>query len=188
MLELLLELLGLLASFLLEDPVVLVIILVTTLVHQVLEDLPHVVVVWPLFELEVPAVLKILVELLRKTPGERLNRRCHLLVFDSIVLVIFVFALKALPWQTAFQEVYQNEAYGLEVVSTTLFYAQVGVHGSVTRSSSQRLVVFVRNMLAGFGVSETFGETKVNDIYVVLLLANSNEEVVRLDVSVQEVA
>ena len=43
-------------------------------------------------------------------------------------------------------------------------------------------------MLACLRVSEALGETEVNDIDVVLLLANSDQEVVRLDVSVQEVA
>lgn len=43
-------------------------------------------------------------------------------------------------------------------------------------------------MLSRLGVSEPLGKTKVNHIDIVLLLANSNQEVVRLDVSVKEVA
>lgn len=43
-------------------------------------------------------------------------------------------------------------------------------------------------MLSRLGVSEPLGKTKVNHIDIVLLLANSNQEVVRLDVSVEEVA
>jgi len=82
---------------LLEDPVVLVIILVTTLVHQVFEDFSHVVIVWSLLELEVSAVLKILVEFFRQTSSKRLNSRRHFLIFDSIVFVILIFALQSLP-------------------------------------------------------------------------------------------
>lgn len=43
-------------------------------------------------------------------------------------------------------------------------------------------------MLSRLGVSEPFGKTKVNHIDIVLLLTNANQEVVRLDVSVKEVA
>lgn len=43
-------------------------------------------------------------------------------------------------------------------------------------------------MLSRLGVSESFGKTKVNHIDIVLLLANANQKVVRLDVSVKEVA
>ena len=43
-------------------------------------------------------------------------------------------------------------------------------------------------MLSRLGVSEPFGKTKVNHIDIVLLLTNANQEVVRLDVSMKEVA
>jgi hypothetical protein len=40
-----------LLALLFEYPVVLVVIIVTTLVHEILEDFPHVVVVWSFFKL-----------------------------------------------------------------------------------------------------------------------------------------
>ena len=43
-------------------------------------------------------------------------------------------------------------------------------------------------MLTCLWISESLGETKINYIHVVLLLANSNQEVVWLDISVEEVA
>ena len=43
-------------------------------------------------------------------------------------------------------------------------------------------------MLTSFGVSEALGQAEVNHVHVMLLLANSNEEVVGLDVPVQEVS
>ena len=43
-------------------------------------------------------------------------------------------------------------------------------------------------MLASLRVTEALGKAEVDDIDVVLLLADSDQEVVRLDVSVQEVA
>ena len=43
-------------------------------------------------------------------------------------------------------------------------------------------------MLARLGVSESFSQAKVDSVYIVLLLANTDEEIIRLDISVQEVA
>lgn len=43
-------------------------------------------------------------------------------------------------------------------------------------------------MLTRLRVSESFGETKVDHIYIVLLFANANQEIVWLDVSMQEMA
>ena len=100
-------------SSLLEDPVILVVIVVTTLVHQILEYFAHVIVVGSLLELQISAVLQVSVEFFWETSGERLNGRRHLLVLDTVVLVVFVFTLQSLPWQISFQKVQQNEADGL---------------------------------------------------------------------------
>ena len=43
-------------------------------------------------------------------------------------------------------------------------------------------------MFTGLGVAETFGQTEINNVYVVLLLANTDKEIVRLDISMQEVS
>ena len=43
-------------------------------------------------------------------------------------------------------------------------------------------------MLAGLGVSESFGETEIDDVYVVLLFTDTNQEVIWLDIPVKEVA
>ena len=43
-------------------------------------------------------------------------------------------------------------------------------------------------MLASLGVSEALGQPEVDHVDVMLLFANADEEVVRFDVSVQEMA
>jgi hypothetical protein len=43
-------------------------------------------------------------------------------------------------------------------------------------------------MLSGLRVSETLSQAEINHINIMLLLANSNQEVVWLDISMQEVA
>lgn len=59
-----------LLSRLFEHPVVLVIVIMTTFVHEVLENFPHVVIVWSLLELQIPAIIEIGIELLWKSPGQ----------------------------------------------------------------------------------------------------------------------
>jgi hypothetical protein len=95
----------------------------TPLVHKILEYLSHVVVIWSLLKLQVPAIIEVSIELLWHSPCQRLNRGTDFLVLDPIVLVIFILSLKALPRECSLKEVNQNESDGLEVVSSALFYA-----------------------------------------------------------------
>jgi hypothetical protein len=43
-------------------------------------------------------------------------------------------------------------------------------------------------VLSRLWVPEALGQTKINDVYVVLLLADTNKEVIGFDISVEEVA
>lgn len=176
-----------LLSLLFENPVVLVVVVVAALVHEVLEYFAHVVVVGSLFELEVAAVLEIDVELLGHAPGQRLDRRRDLLVLYSVVLVIFGFALQTLPWQTALQEVYQDESDRLEVVSSALFDTQMGIDTGIPGRAGERLVVLVGNVFTRFGVSVPLGQPIIDNVYDVLFLAVADQEVVWLHVAVDEV-
>ena len=62
------------------------------------------------------------------------------------------------------------------------------VYRGIPGRAGQVLSVAIWDMLAGFGISEALGESEVNHVYVVLLFANSDKEVVRFDVSVQEMS
>ena len=171
---------------LLEDPVVLVVIIVPTLIHQILENLSHVVVVGSLFELEVPTVLQVRVEFLGHTTRQRLDGRRDLLIFNSVVLVILVFALKTLPWQRSLQEVDEDETDGLKVVTPTLLNAEMRIDTGIARRTRQRLVVLVGNVLTRLGITITLREAEVDNVNDILLLAVANEEVVRLHVTMNE--
>ena len=92
-----------------------------------------------------------------------------------------------MPWQAALQKVDEDEADGLEVVPSALLDSQVSVDRGVPGRACQALVVLVRDVLSGFGVSVALGEPKIDDIYYVLFLAMSYEEVVWLHVSMNEV-
>ena len=61
------------------------------------------------------------------------------------------------------------------------------VHSGIPGCAGQVFSIAVRDVLTCLGVSEPLGQAEIDDVDEVLLLLNSNEEVVRLDVSVQEV-
>ena len=147
----------------------------TALVHQVFENLAHVVVVWALLEFQISAVLQVGVKLLWKATSQRLDRCLDFFVLDSVILVILVFALEALPRQITSQEVNQNEADALKVVSATLLNAKVSVHTGITRSTSQRLVVLVRDVFARFRITISLCQAKVDHVHNVLLLSVANQ-------------
>mmetsp|Transcript_17046 Transcript_17046/g.26332 ORF Transcript_17046/g.26332 Transcript_17046/m.26332 type:complete len:339 (-) Transcript_17046:210-1226(-) len=176
----------LLAS-LLKHPVVLVVVVVPSLVHEILEDLAHVVIVGAFLKLEVAAVLQVLVEFLWKTAGQRLDCRGNLLVLDAVVLVVLGLALEALPREAALQEVDQNETNTFEVVSARLLDPQVGVDTCVASSTGERLVILVGDVLSGLGISVALSQPEVDDVDNVLLLAVADEEVVGLHIAVDKV-
>jgi len=64
----------------------------------------------------------------------------------------------------------------------------MGVDGCVPGSSSQVLAITVGDVLSSLGVAEALGQTEVDNVNVMLLLANSDQKVIRLDISMQEMA
>lgn len=62
----------------------------------------------------------------------------------------------------------------------------MGVDGGVTSGTSQVLVLSVRDVEVGLGVPVLLGETKVDHVDLVASLADTHEEVVGLDVTVDE--
>ena len=64
----------------------------------------------------------------------------------------------------------------------------MSVDTSVTRRAGQVLSISIGNMLTRLGITESFGKTKVDHIYIVLFFADSNQKIIRLDISVKEVS
>lgn len=63
---------------------------------------------------------------------------------------------------------------------------KVSVDGSVTSSTSQVLVLSVRNVEVGLGVAVLLGQTEIDHVDLVAALANTHQEVVGLDITVDE--
>ena len=64
----------------------------------------------------------------------------------------------------------------------------MSIYRGIPSRSSEVLPVSVRDVLAGLGISEPLGQAEIDNVHVVLLLADTNQEVVWLDISVQEVS
>ena len=63
---------------------------------------------------------------------------------------------------------------------------QVSIDGSITSSAGQVLILPIWDVEVGLGVTVLLGQTEINDIDLVATLANTHEEVVRLDIAVDE--
>ena len=64
----------------------------------------------------------------------------------------------------------------------------MGVDRGVTCGTRQILVLPVRNMKVGLWVTELLCQTEIDDVDLVSAFADTHEEVVRLDVTMDEVA
>lgn len=64
--------------------------------------------------------------------------------------------------------------------------AQVSVDTGITGSTSQVLVLTVRDMEVSLGVTVLLGETKVDHVDLIATFANAHQKVVRLDITVDE--
>ena len=74
-----------------------------------------------------------------------------------------------------------------DCVLESLTNTQVIINGRSTSGTGQVLVLPVRNVEVRLGVAVLLGETEIDDVDLVSALADAHEEVVRLDVTVDEV-
>jgi len=113
-----------------------------------------------------------------------------LLLLSNLLVFLFVGGgLESLPRKASSEEVQEDVAKSLKIISPGLLAAQVRVDTHITSSSRQRLPLTIRNVLLGLGIAILFGHTKIDDMDDVGSLAAwaPNEKVVWLDVSVDQV-
>ena len=63
----------------------------------------------------------------------------------------------------------------------------MSIYTCVTSSTRQGFVVLVGNMFSGFGISVSLRQTKIDHINDVLFFSMTNQEVVRLHISMDKV-
>ena len=70
---------------------------------------------------------------------------------------------------------------------TTPTNAQMGVDAGVSGCSRQVLVFSIRDVLMCAGITILLGQAKVNDVHQIAFLPQTHEEIVRLDITMNEV-
>lgn len=83
------------------------------------------------------------------------------------------------------QEVNHNVGQRFQVISAALFYAQMCIDARVAGSAGQIFPVSVRNVFSVF-LNKLLRESEVDQMDNVALTALSNQEIVRLKVSVNK--
>ena len=89
-----------------------------------------------------------------------------------------------MPRETSLDKVHEDHPNLLKVISSGLLNTHVCVQTCITRRPCQLLIVFVANVTTSAGVLISLGQTKVNDVDYVLVVALAYQEIVGLDVSV----
>lgn len=107
----------------LDHPVEDEVILVAHAIEEILEELPKVANIGLLLELEAAAVVQIDAKLVGQVLCQSLDRRRQFLVTDFLILFLLCASWEALPGQTAFIEVHEDEAERLKIVSSALLDA-----------------------------------------------------------------
>ena len=182
----------LLECFLLEDQAVLVpdeirnLGVPAVLLHAALEQPQYVLVIRIFGELKLAAVVHELTELLWVALTELIHSNFELLLFDIVVLFVLRSTWQTLPWKTASQEVQQHVADCLEIISARLLVANVSVDAGIA-SSAGEVLAFPEGDVLAIRVLVALGEAEIDDVHVVLVcVSSSDQEVVRLDVSVDD--
>ena len=105
-----------------DGPVEDVIVLKRFTDEQVTEDLAQVGIVWLVVKAERTSVVEIDGEFVRETAAEHLCWGGHLLLHDSIVLLLLGGSLQSLPWERATTEVEHDVSERFHIITTGLFY------------------------------------------------------------------
>mmetsp|Transcript_21261 Transcript_21261/g.29402 ORF Transcript_21261/g.29402 Transcript_21261/m.29402 type:complete len:230 (-) Transcript_21261:253-942(-) len=141
-------------------------------------------IVRTLLEAEVLAVLQVGHEFCRKAPAKHIWGRVLLDFLDCPMHLGLGGGLLPLPGEFALQEVHQHIPYSLQVVTSALIHAPMGVDAGVPRCANQALAITVRDVLPGPAIPVLLGQAEVDDIDLVRVRPEANQEVVGLNVPV----
>ena len=155
---------------------------------EVTEQLPQVRVIGFVIETKCARVVEEDAELRGEAAAEEIGGRGHLLLHDSVVLLLLGSSLLTLPGESTAEEVHENISERLQIVPASLLNPKVGVDGGVARSARQVLVLSVRDVKVRLRVPVLLGQAEIDDVDLVATLPNAHQEVVGLDVAVNEVA
>ena len=146
-----------LVLLLLNHPIKDIVVFVAHSVEQILEQLPQVGIVRPIFKVLVLALYHILDELFRKSLTEVLQTCLLLFFLDLLIFFFFGLGLEALPGQPTSQKVDEDISQALQIISSALFNTDVGVDRGVPSGPCQILPILVWDVLSGLGITVSLG-------------------------------
>mmetsp|Transcript_7527 Transcript_7527/g.21372 ORF Transcript_7527/g.21372 Transcript_7527/m.21372 type:complete len:209 (-) Transcript_7527:115-741(-) len=171
----------------LDVPIELQVHLESLPVEKVAEHHSREGVVRPVLKAQVPAVVQVDGEFRWQVLAQHLGRDRLLLLVYALVSLLLRSTLEALPRQAASPEVHQHVADGFEIISTTLLNAGMRVDAGVPRGARQLLVVAIWDVLLRKRVSVLLRQPEIDNEELLLIAADTHEEVLRLDVAMQKV-
>lgn len=172
----------------LHGPVEHIVVLEAFSDEQVSEELSQVRVVRLVVESQGPAVVEVNSKLVGMTSAKDFRRGRHLLLHDSVVLLLLGRRFETLPGQGTSQKVHEHVAQGLEVVSSRLFDTEMGVDRGISSGTGQVLVLSIGDVQVGLGVPVLFRQTEIDHVDLVAPLADTHQKVIRLDISMDKVS
>ena len=161
-----------------KNPVVLVIVLVALLEEQMPEELPEVIVIGPMVEVQRPAVVQKGNAFLGLIFTDLLRCHLHLHLGDAFELRFLRRGLQALPGQCAENEVHEHVADRFEIVTARLFAAFVSIDRGVPRRARQTLVALPRNVHQRVGISVPFRQAEVDDVHDIARGLHAHQEII----------
>lgn len=170
-------------------PVILAVLDATGVLERLREKFAEIIVVGLVLKTKVADVCEVLGKLFGESFTEILDGSGLLLLANLLILLLVSSSLEALPRQATTEEVHENVAQGLEIISSGLLAAKMGVDGHVTGSSRKRFPFAVGNVLLGLGVAVLLRHTEINHVDDIGGLGSlpSDQEVIGLDIAVDQV-
>lgn len=171
---------------LVDGPIEDVVVLERLADEQITEDLAEVRVVGLVVKAERTGVVQVDGELVREPTAKDLCGSGHLFLHDAVVLLLLGGRLQTLPGERTTAEVEHDISEGFHVITTGLLDSEMGVDTGIPGSTSQVLILAVRDVEVGLGVTVFLREAKIDDVNLVPTLSNAHQEVVRFDVTMDE--
>mmetsp|Transcript_124807 Transcript_124807/g.398988 ORF Transcript_124807/g.398988 Transcript_124807/m.398988 type:complete len:217 (+) Transcript_124807:529-1179(+) len=172
----------------LVGPLVVMIIEKTSSSKEAFEEVPQVVVIRSCLERKAANVPHVGCELLGETFAKVLDGNAQLLVHHHMVLSAFGDILLAiiLPWQAAAQEVEQDVPQRLQIVPSALVNSGVSVDAHEAQRPDRPPALLAVHMLPRARIQPCPDQAKVGEVNGVCTVAKADQEVGRLQVSVEK--
>jgi hypothetical protein len=105
---------------LVDGPIEDIVVLEAFTDEKITEDLSEIGIVWLVVETKRSSIVEIDGKLVGESTAEDFSWSCHLLLHDSVVLLLLCGSFQTLPWKRATAEVEHNIAKGFHIITTRL--------------------------------------------------------------------